>query len=378
MKQILIVDDEPQILKSLARVFTDTEYCVKGVKSGADALDLVKSDSYDLVISDMRMPEMDGYQLLKKIKALDPGTSRIMLSGYADENLVLNAMQQNVAWMYVFKPWNNGELIETVSHLLQTKDLLNEVQISRYSDADTTGLFPMQDQNTSGDVLSAAEQNPQFAQRILEVANNAFYRVQVNNARQAIGFLGAQNVRLLIQIIAASLQLPAGTNSFMDALIRHAQLTNRITTMIFEEFHSHKMPEISYMAGLLHNIGHLILLKEYGSEYMGLFDHAGEACTLQLEKAKYGVCHQNLGGSFLYWNEMPFQIVETALYHHNPFEKKIINSDLLLGVHIAQKYAGDIVYHRQLCPFEESAFDALSVGRDKFEKLLADNLQQGA
>ncbi len=107
MKKIPIVDDEVQILKALSRVFFDTDYAIFTAESGQAALSLLEQHEIDLVISDMRMPLMDGYELLSKVKETYPDIIRIILSGYADESTVFKAILHNIAKFYLLKPWHN-------------------------------------------------------------------------------------------------------------------------------------------------------------------------------------------------------------------------------------------------------------------------------
>jgi len=125
MKRILFVDDEVQILKSLTRLFIDTDYDVLTAESGAEALKVLENEEVNLVVSDMRMPNMDGYQLLCKVREKYPKILRVILSGYADEKIVFKALQQNISKLYLFKPWNNDLLLKLVEQIFETEDLLS-------------------------------------------------------------------------------------------------------------------------------------------------------------------------------------------------------------------------------------------------------------
>ncbi|MDK2807566.1 MAG: hypothetical protein PWP24_299, partial [Clostridiales bacterium] len=96
-KTILLVDDERPILKAFQRIFMDTDYEILTANSAMEALGLLTSNKVHMIISDMRMPEMDGYELLEKVKLLYPSIIRIILSGYSDETAVLRALQRNLA-----------------------------------------------------------------------------------------------------------------------------------------------------------------------------------------------------------------------------------------------------------------------------------------
>lgn len=89
-KSILFVDDEKAILNSIRREFFDSPYDVYIANGGREALDILEKNHIDLIVSDMRMPEMDGYELLKRVKLLYPEVTRLILSGFTDEKLYLN------------------------------------------------------------------------------------------------------------------------------------------------------------------------------------------------------------------------------------------------------------------------------------------------
>lgn len=117
-KSILFVDDEKPILRSLSRLFFQTDYEVFTAESVEYALKILKSTKIDLVVSDMRMPGMQGNEFLEIVKEKYPHIERLILSGYADEQLVIDALENNLASTYMFKPWVNSEMLNTVSQLI--------------------------------------------------------------------------------------------------------------------------------------------------------------------------------------------------------------------------------------------------------------------
>ena len=129
MKTILFVDDEVQILKALRRLFHNSDYEVLFAESGAEALAIFAEKTVDLVVTDIRMPEMDGFELLRQIKMLSPLTLRVTLSGYTDSKNILKALEDNLAKLYVFKPWDNQELITTIDRLFEVQALLNNTNL---------------------------------------------------------------------------------------------------------------------------------------------------------------------------------------------------------------------------------------------------------
>lgn len=124
--RILCVDDEPSILSALKRVFRPHGYEVLTAGSGAEGLALLAQNPVDLVISDMRMPQMDGAQFLEQVFAYWPQTQRILLTGYADANATVAAINLGHIWRYVAKPWNDAELVAAVQQALAHSRLARE------------------------------------------------------------------------------------------------------------------------------------------------------------------------------------------------------------------------------------------------------------
>ncbi len=124
--RILCVDDEPSILSSLKRLLRSSAYTIQTATSGQEALQLLEQAPVDLVISDMRMPEMNGAQFLEQVFLRWPDTKRILLTGYADGAATIAAVNQGKIWSYLAKPWNDGELILAVQQALMHSQLLRE------------------------------------------------------------------------------------------------------------------------------------------------------------------------------------------------------------------------------------------------------------
>ena len=125
--QILFVDDEINVLKAMRRIFRQENYQLLTAGSGAEALDLLeKNQPVHVVISDHRMPGMTGTDLLKQIKVKYPKTIRIMLTGYADTDAVMGAVNEGAVYKFITKPWNDDDLRLTVGLALEQYDLIRE------------------------------------------------------------------------------------------------------------------------------------------------------------------------------------------------------------------------------------------------------------
>jgi len=120
---VLCVDDEPNILSALKRLFRPHGYRVLCADSGADALAMLEHEQVDLVISDMRMPEMDGAQFLECVRERWPDTMRLLLTGYSDIGSILAAINRGEIYRYITKPWDDNDIVLVVRHALERRTL---------------------------------------------------------------------------------------------------------------------------------------------------------------------------------------------------------------------------------------------------------------
>ena len=126
--RILCVDDEPNILASLRRLFRSQGYHVMTAESGMEGLKRLETDQVDIVISDMRMPEMDGARFLERVRERWPDTLRLLLTGYADIQSILDAINRGEIYRYITKPWDDNDILLIVRHALERKALEQEKQ----------------------------------------------------------------------------------------------------------------------------------------------------------------------------------------------------------------------------------------------------------
>lgn len=130
MTHILLVDDEPAVLNALTRILRK-DYQITSFSNANDALEAIKhnlnTDSqFDFIISDIRMPHMDGIELLTHIYKIAPQMSRVLLSGYADMELCQSAIPENIAQIILSKPWDNFEIKTIINLLLELAHLKQE------------------------------------------------------------------------------------------------------------------------------------------------------------------------------------------------------------------------------------------------------------
>ena len=123
---ILIVDDEPHVISALMRGLDEEPYLVAGASGGAEALQLMAQRSFKVVISDEKMPEMDGAQFLALVKKRYPETVRIMLTGHASVEATMRAVNSGEIYRFFTKPWNDTELKLAIRSALEKYDLEQE------------------------------------------------------------------------------------------------------------------------------------------------------------------------------------------------------------------------------------------------------------
>ncbi|WP_424191552.1 response regulator [Ampullimonas aquatilis] len=133
MYRLLIVDDEPHILSALRRIFTRRDalgvhYLVETFDNPEAALVRARQLPIDLVLSDYRMPEMDGVTFLQAFRKIQPDAMRLILSGYADLQAVLSALNEAEIYRFICKPWQDYELRTTIAQALSYRNLILENQ----------------------------------------------------------------------------------------------------------------------------------------------------------------------------------------------------------------------------------------------------------
>lgn len=135
MYRIMLVDDEENILKALRRLLTITPCVYDGIEykikvesflTADEALEFARHNAVDLVLSDYRMPRKDGVTFLKEFKEIQPNAARLILSGYADLNAVIGAINEAQIYRFINKPWNDYELVSSIAQALAYRNLALE------------------------------------------------------------------------------------------------------------------------------------------------------------------------------------------------------------------------------------------------------------
>ncbi|QRR05107.1 response regulator [Burkholderia sp. MS455] len=237
---ILLVDDEPNVLSALKRVFRPAGYDILTADSGEAALEILASTEVDLIVSDMRMPRMSGAEFLARARALFPDTMRILLTGYADIASVVQAVNEGGVYRYLNKPWDDHDLLMTIEQALEQRRLRHEA-------ARLTALTEAQNE----------------ALRRFNTELETQVRARTEELGQTVMFLEAAQRDLkssftaMVQVCASMIELRCGTAG--GHAMRVGEIARRLALASgMSELHAQDV----YFAGLLHGIGKLSLPDE--------------------------------------------------------------------------------------------------------------------
>ncbi len=125
-RTVLFVDDEKNVLTSLKRLLHKEPYQSLFAPSGQEALELMEKEKVHVIVSDLRMPDMTGHTLFKKVRDRYPDVVRLILSAAADKDTVLNTIGGGLVYRYIIKPWNEKSIKEIIRHAIKMFDLLEE------------------------------------------------------------------------------------------------------------------------------------------------------------------------------------------------------------------------------------------------------------
>ena len=126
---IVLVDDEEMVLTSLRSFLNlETNLKIETFTSAETALEFIKKNDVDIVISDYLMPEMDGISFLAKVREIRPDVPRIILTGYADKENAIKAINEVGLFQYIEKPWDNDDLLIILRNGMERQNLLKKLQ----------------------------------------------------------------------------------------------------------------------------------------------------------------------------------------------------------------------------------------------------------
>ena len=353
MKQILFVDDESKLLDGLKRSLRPMrhEWNMTFVSSGAEALKALEQAPFDVVVSDMRMPGMDGAQLLNEVQQRYPQIVRIVLSGHSDQEMIYQSIA--ATHQYLAKPCESELLRVAVMRACALRELLGNGSLRRL----VTGMQQIPSQpalyaeirreaeskNASiGTIGAIVSKDMGMTAKILQLVNSAYFglRGTVSTAEQAVNLLGLDTVQALVLTVHVFSQftLTHGSRFNMDRLWEASMETGSLARAIAK---AEQAPALvidqSYTAGLLHDVGMLVLAANVQARYEATLKTAHERGIplWEVERQEFGASHAEIGANLLGLWGLGDSIVEAVTFHHHPSDCVGNTFSPLTAVHVA-------------------------------------------
>jgi putative nucleotidyltransferase with HDIG domain len=351
MINILFVDDEPNILDGLKRMLRPLrhEWTVFLAKNGTEALNLLTEKPMDVIVSDMKMPRMDGASLLQEVSRLYPQIVRIILSGYSESEMIIKSV--NVAHQYLSKPSDPEILKETVNNACALRNLLgNEKLRCLVSQMPSVPSLPTlysrllkeleQPDPRMDKIAKIVKQDIGMTAKILQIVNSAFFGLSRNitDAAQAINFLGLDTVKSLTLGVGVFSQFEKNyeVSQIISKTWTHSIAVGRVAKAISEQVNPAVAGD-AFTAGLLHDIGKLLLavnMPEKFAQSEKLVEGQNYSRT-EAEKQCFETTHSEVGAYLLGLWGLPHQVVEAVAFHHIPGDFQTDKFTALTAVHIA-------------------------------------------
>ncbi len=360
MRRILFVDDEPRILDALRRMLRPLResWDMIFVSGGEAALQAFEVQAFDVVVSDMRMPGMDGAHLLYLIALRYPGTVRVVLSGHTEVEAAIRAVP--VAHQFIMKPCEAATLQQVIDRACQLRDLLAS-PILREVVGGVDMLPPVPSayaalghelanpESAITDIAAIVERDSSLGAKVLHLANSAFFgpRRQISSALQATSLLGT---RLIRNLVLSHEIFGAGGVLLSPALDRELEQTHAlwVASLAARMIGDQRVAEDAFTAGMLHDVGKLVLASRLPDGYRANLEtsRASGEPLYQVETRCHGVSHAQVGAYLLGLWGLPFPIVGAVAGHHSPTLNGALGLELTEAVHLADA----LVHEREIDP----------------------------
>lgn len=350
--RILFVDDEPMVLRGIERSLRSMrhEWTTEFAPGGPEALDAMAKNRFDVVITDMRMPGMDGAQLLEEVKNRFPRMVRIVLSGQSDQATILRAI--GPTHQYLSKPCDVEELKQKLRHALALRDLLDNSAlkevVSRLAALPSLPAL----RSSLRDLLNSP--NPSIVDagkivsrdigmtaKVLQLVNSAFLGTpsRIVSATKASAIIGLDTLRALTLSVELFFELEpefAGLHGLWKDSLATARCAQAIARA---ESAPTPVVEAAFTAGLLCDVGRLVLASACSKDYRAALAAKQEnSCsTDEAEMAAFGCTHAQVGAYLLGLWGLPDSIVEAVAWHHEPVHGKALGFCPLVAVHAAER-----------------------------------------
>lgn len=351
-RSILFVDDEPNVLNGLERMLRPMRHVwtMSFAESGQQALEILKDRHFDVVVSDIRMPLMNGLQLLVEVKRLYPATVRMILSGESDREMTMKAV--NVSHQFLNKPCNTETLKAAISRIGDLSDLLQndslKAMVSRVDSLPSLSslyieiMRELQSSNSSikkiGDIIS---RDLAMTAKILKLVNSSYFSLprHISSPEQAVLLLGLDTIKSLVLSLQvfSQFKVKGMPENYLSQLWDHSMVTAQTSKKIAtEERQDQFLIDNSFMAGLLHDSGKLVMASCFNDQYSKVISSVGRSPSLtEKEKETFGVTHAEAGAYLMGLWGLPYPIIEAIAFHHSPGKSMTRQFTPLTAVYIA-------------------------------------------
>ena len=353
MRRVLFVDDELKILEGLRRMLHSLrrQWTLDFAAGGAEALQRLAQAPYDVVVTDMRMPGMDGAQLLRTVRDLYPSTVRIVLSGQCDRQTVLGAVDST--HQFLTKPCDSEALVATLIQACQLRERLVDDDCRRLVSRVTS--VPSLPSQYDALVAELKGPSPSMARvgeivahdigmtaKVMQLVHTSFFgnAQHISNPLQAVSLFDLETIRALVFSTTAFAPLGSAQTP-VDIFARLLEHSLVVAATAREIAVAQRQPpsvvEDAYLAGLLHDIGFFVLA-EHMPERNALIQansvRQGRAIAL-VEFDAIGATHGDIGGYLTALWGLPASVVQAISLHHVPEASTDEHFTPLTAVHVA-------------------------------------------
>jgi HD-like signal output (HDOD) protein len=356
-KKVLFVDDEINILKSLRRELFQSDFEILIANSGKEGLDILEKEDVAVVVSDVKMPNMDGIQFLQIVKEKYPNINRVILSGFVEQSLVVSSIIQGIATTYFAKPWDKDVLKKNIEHILDIESILNQKELlSIINSIEKLPTLPVvyekfitaiHDELPIKKIAGIIDEDVSLAARILRVANSAFYgKLHISSVERAIIHLGLNTVKDIVLTVSIANKAATKTElqQCLSSIFTHSSLVNQVIRKIYWIKKGNSLMDAYSSIGITHDIGKIIMIQYLPERFKTIRRHQSKNrgksfYDSELELGFEKNTHSDIGAYFLSWWNLPTVNVEVAMYHHTP-EKSVEQFEEIVSY---AAFANDIV-----------------------------------
>ncbi len=330
MTRIMFVDDEAMVLSGLRRSLRRSaprDWELTFALGGREALDQLEQQKFDVVVSDARMPEVNGAAVLEAVKAKSPDTVRIVLSGQMEEANAMRLLE--LAHQFLAKPCPPETIVEEISTLLGVQHELIPAHVRELLGT-IDGLPPvprvyaqlesvMRGVETSAkDIAEVVQTDGSLTARILRMVNSSFFalRREIVDIEAAVAHLGSDLVRsVVLQVEAAAMQ-DGLADEVREAREKHG---GQVLALARRNAPSGLTSAVA-AAGVLLDVGEIVLSMVDDAKWDEYVERRTPVPSerLELERELFGATHDEIGAALLAMWGVPDQLVSAVRYHHNP------------------------------------------------------------